>query len=84
MPRLTRWFDRLTVADRGRNAWGRYTAPIGWRQGFAALLAAGLLTGCGQRGPLTLPTRDVEATAPPAAEPQATEEEPESEEEDEE
>lgn len=83
MPRLTRWFDRLTVADRGRNVWGRYAAPIGRRQGFVALLAAGLLTGCGQRGPLTLPTRDVEATTPPAAEERAADEERESEEDEE-
>lgn len=78
MPRLTRWFVKLTVADGGRNVWDRYAAPICRRQGCIALLAAGLLAGCGQSGPLTLPTRDVEATTAPAADEQATEEEQES------
>ena len=50
------------------------------RQGFVVLLAAGLLTGCGQRGPLTLPTRDVETATAPAADEQVREEEQESEE----
>ena len=54
-----------------------------WRQAVVAWLAAGLLTGCGQRGPLTLPTRDVEATPAPVAEEQATEEERETEEDEE-
>ncbi|MDE0003664.1 MAG: lipoprotein [Rhodospirillaceae bacterium] len=78
MPRLASRFVKLTVADRGRNVWDRYAAPNGWRQGFVALLAAGLLTGCGQSGPLTLPTRDIEDTTPPAVDEQATEEEQES------
>ncbi len=56
---------------------------MGWRLVFVALLAAGLLTGCGQRGPLTLPARDVEAAAAPAAEEQVTDEEQESEEDEE-
>ena len=83
MSRLTRWFDRLTMADTGRKAWGTYAAPVCWRRCFVALLAAGWLMGCGQSGPLTLPTRDVEATTPPAAEEQATDEEQESEEDEE-
>lgn len=53
---------------------------MGRRRVFAALLAAGLLIGCGQRGPLTLPDRDTEAAAAPAAEEQVTDEEQESEE----
>ena len=53
------------------------------RQVFVALLAAGLLAGCGQRGPLTLPTRDVEAATAPAGEEQVTDEEQESEEDEE-
>ena len=85
MFRLTRWFEVLTMADTGRKARGRYAARACRRQCFVALLAAGLLAGCGQSGPLTLPTRDVEATTPPppAAEEQATEEERESEEDEE-
>ena len=78
MPRWAPWFDRLAVAEASRNACDRYTAPVGWRRGFVASLAAAWLAGCGQSGPLTLPTRDVEATTPPAAEEQATEEEQES------
>lgn len=78
MPRLIRWFVKLTVGDRDRNVWDRYAAPVCRWQGFVALLAAGLLAGCGQSGPLTLPTRDVEATTAPAADEQATEEEQES------
>ena len=83
MRRWTRWSDKLTVAAGARNEWGRHVAPDGWRQCFVALLAAGLLTGCGQSGPLTLPTRDVDAATPPAAEEQATNEEQESEEDEE-
>lgn len=83
MPRLAHWLEVPMAADRGRNVWGRYAAPVFWRQGFVAFLAAGLLTGCGQSGPLTLPTRDVDATTPPAAEEQATDEEQESEEDEE-
>jgi len=73
------------MADTGRKAWGTYAAPVCWRRCFVALLAAGWLMGCGQSGPLTLPTRDVEATTPlpPAAEEPATEEERESEEDEE-
>ena len=56
---------------------------MGRRRVFVALLAVGLLTGCGQRGPLTLPARDVEAAAAPAAEEQVTDEEQESEEDEE-
>ena len=78
MPRLTHWFVKLTVADRDRNVWDRYAAPICRRRGFVALLAAGLLAGCGQSGPLTLPARDVEATTAPATDEQVTEEEQES------
>lgn len=53
---------------------------MGRRLVFVALLAAGSLTGCGQRGPLTLPAGDVEAATAPAAEEQVTDEEEESEE----
>lgn len=56
---------------------------MGLRLVFVALLAAGLLTGCGQRGPLTLPTRDVETANAPAVEEQVTDEEQESEEDEE-
>ena len=83
MLRLIRWFEVLTVAAGGRNMWDRYTAPIGWRLGFVALLVAGSLSGCGQSGPLTLPTRDVDDTTPPVAEEQVTEEDQESDEDEE-
>ena len=56
---------------------------MGRRQACVALLAAGMLTGCGQRGPLTLPARDGEAAAAPAAEEQVTDGERESEEDEE-
>ena len=36
-----------------------------YRATLIALCAAGLLAGCGQRGPLTLPSRDGSATALP-------------------
>ena len=78
MPRLTRWFVKLTVADRCRIVWDGYAARNCRRQGFVALFAAGLLWGCGQSGPLTLPTQDVEATTAPATDEQATEEDQES------
>lgn len=83
MLRWARWFEILTVADRVRNVWGRYTAPMGWRQCFVAFFAVGLLMGCGQSGPLTLPTRDIEAATAPAAEEQVADEEQESEEDEE-
>ena len=83
MPRFVRWLDKLKVADRGCHLWESYAATMGRRQVCVALLAAGLLTGCGQRGPLTLPARDVEAPAAPAAEEQVTDEEEESEEDEE-
>ena len=83
MPRSTRWFDTLMNAGGGRYVSGRNAAPMCRRQGFVALVAAGLLTGCGQRGPLTLPTRDVEAANAPAAEEQVTDAEQESEEDEE-
>lgn len=47
----------------------------------AVLLGAGLLAGCGQRGPLTLPARDVENTSVPAPEPPVEEDEQESDDE---
>ena len=37
-----------------------------YRATLIVLCAAGLLAGCGQRGPLTLPSRDGSATALPA------------------
>ena len=80
MPRFIRWLDKLTLIDCGWDLWVGYAATMGWRRVFVALLAAGLLTGCGQRGPLTLPARDVEAATAPAAEEQVTDEEQESEE----
>lgn len=83
MPRFERWLDKLAVADGGWYLWDRYAATMGRRRVFVALLAVGLLTGCGQRGPLTLPARDVEAAAAPAAEEQVTDEEQESEEDEE-
>ena len=45
------------------------------RQGLALMLAMVLLTGCGQRGPLTLPARVVEADPSAGAETQAADEE---------
>lgn len=83
MRRLTRRSDKLTVADSGGHEQSRYAARVCRRHGLVALLAAGLLMGCGQSGPLTLPTRDADATTPPAAEEQATDEEQESEEDEE-
>ena len=78
MPLLASWFVKLVVADRCRIVWDRCAARICRRQGFVALFAAGLLSGCGQSGPLTLPTQDVEATTAPATDEQATEEDQES------
>ena len=47
-----------------------------YRATLMALCAAGLLAGCGQRGPLTLPSRDDSATAlPDPAQPAATDRE---------
>ncbi len=51
------------------------------RQGLALVLAMGLLTGCGQRGPLTLPARGVEAAPSAEAETQAADEEQATDEE---
>ena len=56
---------------------------MGRRQACVGLLAAGMLTGCGQRGPLTLPARNVEAAAAQAAEEPVTDGERESEEDEE-
>ena len=44
----------------------RRTVATGARMGVFVPLAVGVLAGCGQRGPLTLPSRDVET--PPVAE----------------
>ena len=47
-----------------------------YRATLMALCVAGLLAGCGQRGPLTLPSRDGSATAlPDPAQPAATDRE---------
>ena len=57
--------------------WGQVCLSRGSVQRFAlALLAVWQLGGCGQRGPLTLPTRDGETPAVPAAEPVLEEGEP--------
>ena len=45
------------------------------------MLAMGLLAGCGQRGPLTVPGRAVEAAPIAGAETQATDEEQAADEE---
>ena len=71
------------MADGGWRLWDWYAATMGRRRVFVALLAAGLLAGCGQRGPLTLPARDAEAATAPPAEEQVTEEEQESDEDEE-
>lgn len=83
MHRWARWFDTLTVVNSGGHERSRHAARVCRRHGWVALLAAGLLTGCGQSGPLTLPTRDVEAATAPATDEQVTEEEQESEEDEE-
>ena len=51
------------------------------RQGLALMLAMVLLTGCGQRGPLTLPARVAEAAPSAGAEPQAADEQQATDEE---
>ena len=83
MPRFVRWLDKPAVADGGWQLWDGDAATMGRRQACVGLLAAGMLTGCGQRGPLTLPARNVEAAAAQAAEEPVTDGERESEEDEE-
>ena len=87
---MQRWIRRLdTLVAGSREGYERVwrTAATGRRVGIVLLIGAGLLAGCGQRGPLTLPNRGVEAapvaedTPVSAAEAQVETEEQESDDE---